>query len=227
MSAAGLFAVETTIKGRRMDIIEKGQAVVFKGDVRLIRGGDLLTANEMRTTRARDSVTAVGNVRLFRRLSSTETVTAYGRSAFYETRTGAGHLEGNGKQARIIHSAVLSSTMTRRIEIRADRVDFFREGQRAIARGQVTGETTDPATKELYEFASPEAEYQGENRSIILRTGGGRRPAGRPVLTQTLGEERKTITGDRITYHLDDERLISEGGARAVLVQSGDPEESK
>lgn len=215
--AASAIAVETTIKGRRMDILEKGEAVVFTGDVRLVRGDDILTANEMRTTRTRDSVTATGNVRLYRRMSSTESLTAYGQRAFYETSTGGGYLVGNHKQARVVHAAVLSSTMTREMEIRADRIDFYREGQRALAKGKVTGETLDPQTRNYYEFASPEAEYRGDAREIVLRADNVTSPGNKPIVVQLTAEERRTLTGDSITYHLEGERLESVGGSKAVI----------
>jgi lipopolysaccharide export system protein LptA len=46
--AARAFAVETTIKGGRMELVNKGESVVFSEGVQLDRGGDQLKAKKMK-----------------------------------------------------------------------------------------------------------------------------------------------------------------------------------
>ncbi|MBV9079775.1 MAG: hypothetical protein JO102_01505 [Elusimicrobia bacterium] len=206
--------VDTTIKGGRMEILNKGGEAVFTGGVKLDRGTDEMRAEEMRTNRERDKISAKGNVSLFRQTSATETWRAYGESGFYDTKTGDGYLVGKKKQARVIRTEILSSTATRQIEILADRIDFAKEGQRATAKGLVYGKTVDPDTGDLYVFESDQADYQGDDKQIIL-TGADLMP----LLTQTGPKETRRVTGEKIIYYIDSRRLISEGSAQAVLRQ--------
>lgn len=208
--AGACFAENTTITGERMELLNKGEVVVFSGNVHLVRGDDDMRAAEMKTNKARDRITARGRVRLVRIASATETWKGFGDVGHYETQTGTGYLLGLDKRARMVREEVVSSTETRTMEILADRIDFSREPQRAFARGSVFGTTTDPETGERYEFRAAEAEYRGAERRIILFG------EPRPVLTQSGGPKTRRITGDRIIYYLDQRRLISEGSARAV-----------
>ena len=211
-------AAETRITGGRMELLNKGADVIFKGNVRLERGGDLLLADEMRTTRERDKVTAIGNVRLTRTLSSTETVKAFGTRGHYNTQTGAGHLVGNRKQAHVVRYEEVSSTATRVTHLYANRIDFFRDEERALARGRASGSAEDPATGDRYEFTAPSAEYLGERRRVVLKTEAGE---DLPVLVQLSEGERRVVSGETVIYDIDEQHLVTQGRAKAVLRGTG------
>ncbi len=203
-------AEETTITGDRMELLDKGAQVVFTGGVHLVRGTDDMRAEQMRTNRERNKITATGKVRLIRQESSTETWKGFGDTGHYETDMGTGYLiGGKKKQAKLTRDAVLSSSQTQSMEITADRIDFSREPQRAYARGRVYGKTVDAKTGEIYEFYAAEAEYRGAERRVILLG------VPTPVVTQTGVRKMRRITGERIIYYIDQRRVISEGSARA------------
>lgn len=211
-SVVSATAVDTTIKGGRMELINKGESVVFTGGVQLDRGPDRLESARMETTRNRDKVTAKGNVRLFRRVSSTETLKGNGEIGFYDTRQGAGYLLGTKKkQATVIRTEIISSTVARVVTVTADRIDFFRDTKRALATGAVKGDSADPETGDRYEFWSDEAEFDGEAKKITLS--GDRQP----LVIQTAAGERRSLRGDTIVYFTEQRRMTSEGNSRAVF----------
>ena len=209
-----VYAVDTTISGGRMEMVDKGQEVRFTGGVKLLRGIDTLTSKEMRTNRTRDKVNVKGNVKLTRNASSTETWKAFGDTGFYDTKEGTGYLIGTVKRARVTRTEIFSSTQTRVTDIFADRIDFYRDGQRAFAQGNVYGKTIDPKSGDVMEFRSQEAEHLGDEGKVTLT---GRTEM--PVLTQTGVKGTKRVTGKTIIYYIGSQRLISKDSAQAVVVQ--------
>lgn len=209
----GVAGEQTTIEGGRMELIDKGEVVLFKGGVTLRRGNDVLQAAQMRTTRKKDRISANGNVRLFRRLSSTQTLKGYGQNGFYNSKTGDGYLVRGRKPARLIFVEVLSSTRTRRTDIFSDRIDFEQNPMRALATGSVYGKTIDPDTSEVYEFWSDRGEYKQSDSTVVLSG------EPKPVVRLSKGDTYKRITGKTIIYNVKDQRFSAEGATKAVLVE--------
>ena len=168
LGVTSLFGIETTIKGGKMELLKKGEVVLFKEGVRLDRGPDSLKAREMETTNKRDKVKARGDVQFIRHMSSTETLRGFGRSGFYNTQKGEGYLQGGIRRAHLIYQEVITSTQTRRVDIYAKKIDFLRNRSKAIARHKVYGKTTDPESGDKYEFWADKAEYFGDEKKIIL-----------------------------------------------------------
>lgn len=195
-----------------MELLNKGDTVLFHDGVRLEREFDTLEANEMQTNKTRDKVNAQGDVRLFRQISATETWHGYGESGFYNTQNGTGFLLGdNKKKARVVHTEILTSTMSRVMNVTADRIDFSRGAKTANAKGFVQGATTDPWTGERYEFWADQADFDEENNKVTLYG------AYQPIVIQSLIQGRRTIKGDKIIYFSLEQRFRSEGNATAVF----------
>ncbi len=213
------FAVQTTIKGEKMTLLDKGESVQFSDGVQLDRGTDRLIAARMVTNKAREKIKAFGNVKLFRKLDNGEEWRGFGAEGFYDTKTGVGFLLGKAKQAHIVYVQVLSSTATRQIDIFAEKFDFFKINDMGIASGRVYGKTVDPETGDLYEFWAEKAVYEREKGTIVL-TG-----EPQPLVTQKIGKETKKVQGDVVTYSLNEKKFISEGRSRAVFM--GDPDKRK
>jgi lipopolysaccharide export system protein LptA len=204
-------AVDTTITGGRMELLNKGDKILFTGGVVLIRGNDKLTSTQMTTNKKRDKIDVAGNVRLFRRVSSTETWEATGDSGFYNTQQGSGYLIGSAQKAHVVRTEILSSTMSRVVNLYADRIDFAKAKQFATAKGGVQGKSVDPTNGDHYDFWSDQADFDGEASRITL-TG-----EVQPLVIQTLEKGRRVIKGDKIVYFQKDQRMISEGHAEAVF----------
>jgi lipopolysaccharide export system protein LptA len=205
-------AVDTTITGGQMELLNKGEKVLFTGGVELNRGSDRILAKRMTTNKGRDKVTAEGNVRLFRNVSSTETWRGAGATGFYNTKQGVGYLEGTSAvKSHIVHTEILSSTMTRVVHIYADRIDFSRSPQQATATGRVEGTGVNPETGDHFRFWAEKAFFDGDKSELTL-TG-----PPQPVVIQKLETGRRTIKGDTIIYFNQDQRMISTGHAEAVF----------
>jgi lipopolysaccharide export system protein LptA len=215
MISTGLLAVETTVKGGHMELLDKGEKILFRDGVKLTRGTDVVTAKEMLTTKERDKVTATGNVKLFRTVSSTENWKGTGSEGFYNTRTGDGYLVKKKNKAELMRTEVISSTVTRHMNVFADRIDFAKESSKAVATGRVYGKTVDPDTNNLYEFWSDRAHYDGSGKKIILS-------GDSPSRVRETGERGiRNITGNVITYFMDTKKFISDGDAMAVFIDKG------
>lgn len=195
-----------------MELLEKGEKVLFRKGVRLVRGIDTVEANEMVTNKGRDRVTATGNVRLHRNVSSTETWRGRGQEGFYDTKTGEGYLLGKKDQAHLTRTEILSSTTTRELNVLADRIDFSENAARAVAQGRVYAKTIDPETSNLYEFWSDHAVF--DNHEKILTLTGKKQP----LVKESAEGETKTITGDVITYQVEQKVFVSDGNAVAIFL---------
>lgn len=220
--SAPALAIDTTIEGGRMELVNKGNTVLFTDGVKLVRGIDQLKAARMETNQNRDRVFVKGNVRLLRTVSSTETWTGNGDKGFYDTQTGAGYLEGEkDKKARVVHTEILSSTSTRIVTLYADRIDFEREKKRSTAKGRVQGDTVDPATQEKYEFWADQADFDGAANTIVLSG------ETQPLVVQTVKDGSRRVWGDKIVYNTETKNMLSEGNARAVFVDVNGVQENK
>lgn len=213
-----LWGVDTQIKGARMEIINKGETVIFSGGVRMTRGTDVLTAKKMTTDKKRENINAIGNVKLTRTLPQGEKWQGFGKKGFYNTVKGTGYLLGGMKKAHVIYTEVLSSTMTRKIDIYSQRFDFSRPKEKSVAKGKVYGKSRDPETNELHEFWSDKAEYFRGEKKITLSG------KSQPKVRQSKGKTEKIITGDVIFYYIDTERFVSEGDAQAVFIEPSQKE---
>ena len=210
----GLVALDTTIKGEKMEVLEKGERIHFSGGVKLIRGSDVLTASDMETTKRRDKATAHGNVKFTRIVSEMEKWDGSSQRGFYDTQTGEGYLEGDsGARAHLIQTKILSSTSTQKIDVLAHRFDFSKDKDKAVGTGEVYGKTVDPRTEELYEFWSERADYDGVEKKITLTAVKKKKP----VALQTKGNSQKRITGNLVIYYIESQRFTSEGEAEAVF----------
>jgi lipopolysaccharide export system protein LptA len=206
-------AIDTTIKGGRMELLNQGDQVRFEGGVTLERGNDILRAAEMVTNKTRDKVNVKGDVRLLRRMPNNESWKGYGATGFYDTKSGGGYLQGGKERAHIVHVEVISSTQTRRTDLYAKRFDFKNKGASAVGNGNVYGTVTDPQTGDMYEFWSDRADYDGDSRKIVLSG------ARQPLVKQTGTGPTRTIRGDTVTYFVEQRRMISEGNAQVVTTE--------
>lgn len=204
-----------------MELINKGQEVVFSGGVKMTQATDVLTAREMRTTQKRDKITAKGDVKLFRQVSATETWKGSGEKGSYDAASGMGTLWGGVNPAAINKSEIVSSTMTRIIDLWGDQIDFFREIKMAKAVGRAQGKTVDPHTGEQYEFWSDQAVYDGKMKVLVLTS------KTRARILQTGQTSKREVFGRTITYYVDSGRMVSDGEAQAVMVDEKNAQEKK
>ncbi len=205
-----------------MELLNKGEKVLFTGGVELNRGTDKVLAQKMTTNKKRDQVAVKGDVRLFRRVSSTETWEGAGDSGFYSTQLGSGYLMGaNGVKSSIVHTEILSSTITRVVHIYGDHIDFSRTPQQATATGRVVGKTIDPQSGDHFDFWSDHAFFDGQANEITLSG------TPQPLVIQTLEKGRRVMKGDKIIYFNQSQRMISEGNAEAVFEDVKEPKDTK
>lgn len=215
------FAADTTIKGGKMELLNKGQEVLFTKGVRLERGKDIIEAQQMKTDKSRKKIFASGKVKLFRKNSSTESWKGQGDTGFYNTESGEGYLVGNSKPAFVTRTEIVSSTQSRTVDLWAHQIDFFEQHQQAEANGNVTGQFVDPETMDKYEFLSDRAKFDGKTNELIL--------SGEtlPSVTQNSLSSRRRIVGETITYNSQSRKMVSEGQSQVVMEERESLEEKK
>ncbi len=213
LGMTSLRAAETTITGNSMELLDRGEEVLFTGKVKLERGTDVIKAGWMKTSKYKDKVNAKGNVELLRTMPDGEKVKAYGDEAFYNAETGQGHILGTKKKkSHVIYSQVVSATATRTLDMYAHRFDFSENTSTGTARGAVYGISPDVQTGTPYEFWSEKADLDNQKKNIHL-TG-----ETQPKVRQAIDNGSRTIVGDSIVYSYETKKFEANGRAQAVFV---------
>jgi lipopolysaccharide export system protein LptA len=190
--AAGLLAAEaprTVLKGRKMEIIKRGETVSFSGGVTMTRGNDFMSADRMINHEKEGVTEAWGNVYLRRtdpvRRAQSE---AWGDEGTYDSVQTSGTLRGN------VIAEIRESTPTMRMtRAWAGFLSFdSKSGALRLERA--------PATR------GPRARFQPPW------------PAGvspRPLVVVEEAGGRRNLRGNVLTYFEKDSRVTAEGAVRA------------
>ena len=59
LCSVSLYALDTTIKGGKMELVNQGEKVIFTKGVTMRRGTDTITSKKMVTNKKRDKVTVL------------------------------------------------------------------------------------------------------------------------------------------------------------------------
>jgi hypothetical protein len=230
--------LKTLIKGARMDVIKKGEAVEFKGGVTLTRGRDFLSADRMINREGQGLTQAWGHVYL-RRLDPTGTLVweAWGDEALYDANASSGTLWGRGGACRAKRSSLTGGPATAPLFLESDKLTFFELAEKpaaatqARATGRVYVDYTEPAAGgRRTRVWSDRADYDGAGRKIRFEDpypAGGPRASDRPPwpegakprvrVWQQEGASGRDIAGDSVVFFESDSRVVVEGNVMAYL----------
>ena len=207
-------AAETTISGNTMELVDRGESVLFKGDVKLERGTDVIKADWMQTSKYKDKINAKGQVELQRFMPDGEKIKAFGDTAFFNSKSGEGYILGSRKKlSHVIYTQVVSSTASKTLDMYAKRFDFSENATTGTASGTVYGKSPDEESGMPYEFWSDQADLDNQSKSIRL-TG-----IVQPKVKQAFPGGNRTITGDTIVYSYEAKKFQAQGRAQAVFVE--------
>jgi hypothetical protein len=196
--AAGLLAADapkTIVKGRKMEIIQRGETVAFSRGVTLTRGNDFMSADRMIDHKKTGITEAWGNVYLRRqdpaRGARSE---AWGDEGTYDSNQTSGTLRGN------VFAEIRESTPTERLtRAWAGFLSFdSKSGALRLKRA--------PAT------SGPRARFQPPWPAGVA-------PRPRVVVEETGG--RRDLWGDLITFFETDNRVDATGSVRAYWEDKG------
>ncbi len=221
---SALVSPKTVITSQKVNVLGRGQAVEFNGEVTLVRGGDRLTADRLVTEQGNNIAHAWGRVTL-KRESTADNVTweAWGDEAAYDTGTSSGTLWGVEHPARAMRSVLLDGRRVIRFRLASRRITFYQEREArvegstdvpsmAFADGGVyiRAEETEPRPRKT-ELWSANAFFDGVEKSLTLEgafvppvgSGDPLPPKGidLPFSRQTQGPERREVSGEIIRYN--------------------------
>lgn len=233
--------VKTVITGARMNLIQKGAAVEFTGGVTMQRGPDLLKADRMVSDEKNGLTQAWGRVYLRRDdPAAGARWEAWSEEAQYAKNLSSGTLWGKKEPARVLRKPL--SGEGEQLEMRGYRITFYEAApvapstspaqvveaeKRVYVRMEEEPEKEGPPSARVTEIWAGRCEYDGRLSSTTF-TGGygdpapesaiaGRDPAF-PLARQREDGDVRELTGESVTYMLDERRLLAEGNVRAVIL---------
>lgn len=239
---------KTIITSQSARVIGKGQSTEFKGDVKLTRGNDFMSADRLVTKDNNAIAQAWGHV-YFRRDGFQEPVRweAWGDRAVYETTIASGTLWGETRMARARRTPNGEKLMAGGVvEMVAPEITLARvtrsAGTSDLSAGIVTGRggvylksvEAGPVSR-VTELWSDRSYFDGPADLFRLEgafaTPGANGPTsegvdrvGPPILTdrpyarQGQGREKRELRGEVIILHPSERRLVVERGVRADLL---------
>lgn len=233
---------KTVITSKKVQVLQRGRAVEFTGDVTLTREGDRLTADRVVTEEGNTVARAWGHVALSRN-SPVENLTweAWGDEAAYDTSNSSGTLWGVTAPARAARAMILADGKKEvRFQLEAQRITFFQDRSGGVAESSaplsmadagggvfIRSEESAPRPRRT-ELWSGRAVFDGREGRLTLENG-FRPPPGfsntmppsesdRPFCRQTVGREIRDVSGEVMTYRPSTRRLVVERNAMARVL---------
>ncbi|HRY29351.1 MAG TPA: hypothetical protein P5079_04855 [Elusimicrobiota bacterium] len=236
---------KTVITGDRMNLLRKGAAVEFVGGVTLVRGNDFMKADRMVSEEKKGLTEAWGRVYL-RRDDPLGGVRweSWAEEGTYSSQISSGTLWGRGKPVKVHRSPLSASTETQRMEMEALRFTFYDRVVESATQSTsawtcveaeglvyVWMKESTPTVRDTQIWAH-DAFYDGSMENVRFWGGydsfrnDSRAADPKPVqprARQTEGEEIRDLSGDEMTYFLNDKRLVVERNVRATILTPDSP----
>lgn len=200
------------ITGDTMHIIDQGRSVRFMGHVRMTRGEEVLTSEELLSDKERHLLHAKGNVRVEKPGTGPHTWEARGDEGTYDTERSSYTLWSHGAKATVVRT--LPGPPQKSIHLEARWMTSDSGFSYALARGDVFGLWESTSSAQRIRFWAEEATYEGQ-RGLLTLTGS------RPILILTQPTDARRVTGELIRYHVDSQVLEVEGEAVSMLLPRG------
>jgi hypothetical protein len=233
-------APKTTITGEKMNILSKGDVIEFSGDVKMVRGEDVLTADRVRMDEKTGLARAWGRVHLTRRQSEEGLLwEAWADAALYDSRASSGTLWGTRDAARLMRSPLKPGPgAPAPFALAADRVTLYQEAvapstaawnfAHAVGRVHVNYEDDGPprrvtdvwAGRMFYDGSLEKVRFTGgypSRRHKLKKEWRFLKKYKTPLARQREDAETRFLTGRLLRYHTDERRLVAEGDVKATV----------
>jgi len=187
------------ITGERMEVLKRGEITRFLGNVRLVRGKDVIVSDLMEHYEKKDYVVGKGNVHLSTYPEESIRLEAFSDRLTYNVQNRNTILTGNPELVRIDEG---DSQET--IKIRGEIIELFgREKKMHVKTGARVeyGEMT--ALGEILD-------YDYETRKIVMS-------GGSPHIYQEDEQVTADYSAEVITIFVDEQRVIMEGNVKAFI----------
>lgn len=187
------------ITGERMEVLGRGEITRFLGNVKLVRGKDVITSDIMEHYEKKNYIVGEGNVHLIAYPEESIKLEAFSDRLTYNVDSKKSTLTGNPELIRIDEE-----NPEDRIKMEGEVIKLLDNGKKVHVQGDARvehGEIT--ATGEIID-------YDYEIKKIVLS-------GGSPCIYQDNEQAKANYSAEIITIFIDEQRIIMEGNVKASI----------
>jgi len=189
----------TNITGERMEVLRRGEVTRFLGNVKFIRGGDVVTSDVMEHYEKKNYVVGKGNVHLTAYPEESVKLEAFSEQLTYDLESRKSILTGDPELIQIDEE-----NPENKVKVEGEVIEVLGKEKTVHAEGDARVETAEmTATAKLLD-------YNYETRKIILA-------GNSPHIYQDDQHVRGDYWAEVITIFIDEERVIMEGNVKASI----------
>lgn len=187
------------ITGERMEVLRRGEITRFLGNVKLVRGKDIITCDIMEHYNEKNYVVGKGNVRLTSYPEESIRMEAFSDQLNYNVDSRDTMLIGNPELIRIDEE-----NPEGRIKMEGKVINLFEKEKRVRVEGDARVESGEMvATGKLLD-------YDDETRKIVLS-------GNTPHIYQDNEQARGDYSAEVITIFIEEKRVVMEGKVKASI----------
>jgi len=187
------------ITGERMEVLRRGEITRFLGNVKLVKGKDVITSDIMEHYEKKNYVVGKGNVHIMAFPEESVKLEAFSDKLTYNVNSEKSILTGNPELIRIDEENPES-----RFKMEAEIIELFGKEKTIHAEGDARVETSEmAATAKLLD-------YDYETKKIILS-------GGSPHVYQDNQHVRGDYSAEVITIFMEEQRVVMEGKVKASI----------
>jgi lipopolysaccharide assembly outer membrane protein LptD (OstA) len=216
LSAAYASQPKFVVTGEQMEIIQNGKKLVFRGNAKVKRGENTLTADEIIQVKENNFVTATGDVKFNAVNANKDLLKGSSEKADYYLTTGKGTLYGKGSELEYFASSGPAAGAGAPMKLIADKIDFDQEEKSIFAQTNVRIITSSATA------VSTTAKFDDLKKILVLE---GTAP--RPRLNYKTAGEDGIFSSDKITMFVDEKKVVMEGNVSGTMAQRAGKKDRK
>jgi len=187
------------ITGERMEVLKRGEITRFLGNVRLVKGKDVIVSDLMEHYEKKDYVVGKGNVHFTAYPEESIRLEAFSDQLTYNVQSRDTTLTGNPELIRINEGESQET-----VKIRGEIIELFgREKKAHVKTGARVEYGGMVALSEILD-------YDYETRKIVLS-------GGSPHIYQEDEQVTADYSAEVITIFVDEQRVVMEGNVKAFI----------
>ncbi len=194
---------EVTIVADQMEVLQKEDIFSFIGNVKLIQGENVITADRMKNFEKRGIVKGEGNVYFVGTVKDSEKVEVYGEKIVYYKNKNYGIITGNPKMIR----KSIDNSDEQQIVLTCDRIEADLNKEEVIALGNVK------LSRESVKGQGEKGLYLNKTKRMIL--------SGSPQIFYEDEKNTSAYEADEITILINRKKIFLEGNVMGTVVSKG------
>jgi lipopolysaccharide transport protein LptA len=187
------------ITGERMEVLDKGAITRFLGNVKLVKGKDIITSDVMEHYEKKNFVIGKGNIHFTAYPGESITLEAFSNQLTYDINNKESILTGS---PRLIRTE--GENYEDRVKIEGKVIKLFGKEKRVYVEGDARVEYKEITATGKF------LDYNYETKEIVLY-------GDSPHINQNNEQVKGDYSAEVITIFIDEERIIMEGNVEAFI----------